>query len=179
MEDLVRKTAKRLTTTLAGAGFLTLAACTQAPPAPADTREQEAAAIRKADTDAATAATARNVDALMAFYTDDTTVMPPNAAMITGRENAKKFFADMMNLPDFSIAWQPTKAEAARSGDVGYSIGTYHNMFTAPDGGMVMEDGKYATVWKKQADGSWKLAVDMFNSNMPLPAPPAKGKSKS
>jgi ketosteroid isomerase-like protein len=42
-------------------------------------------------------------------------------------------------------------------------------MFTAPDGKMVMDDGKYATVWKKQVDGSWKLAVDMFNSNMPLP----------
>jgi uncharacterized protein (TIGR02246 family) len=164
---------------LAAAGLLTLTACTQAPSVPADTREQDAAAIKKADTDAATAATARNVNALMAFYADDTTIMPPNGPMITGRENARKFFTDMMNLSDFSIAWQPSKAEAARSGDVGYSIGNYHMMFTAPDGNMVMEDGKYATVWKKQADGSWKLAVDMFNSSMPLPASPAKEKGKS
>jgi ketosteroid isomerase-like protein len=41
---------------------------------------------------------------------------------------------------------------------------------------MIMDDGKYSTVWKKQADGSWKLAVDMFNSNTPLPAPPSAKK---
>ncbi|HYN08066.1 MAG TPA: DUF4440 domain-containing protein [Vicinamibacterales bacterium] len=173
----MRKTAKRMTSVVVAAGFLTAAACTPAPPhAPPDTREQDAAAIKKADTEAGGAATARNVDALMAFYTDDVTFMPPNAAMVTGRDNVRKYLTDMMNMPDFSIAWTPTRAEAARSGDVGYSIGTYHAMFTAPDGNMVMEDGKYTTVWKKQADGSWKLAVDMFNSNMPLPAPAAKKK---
>jgi uncharacterized protein (TIGR02246 family) len=174
----VRKTAKRMTCLVVTAGFLTIAACNQAPPAPPDTREQDAAAIKKADTDAAAAATARNVDAWMAFYTDDMSLMPPNAAMITGRDNIKKYLTDMTKLTDFSLAWQPTKAEAARSGDVGYSIGTYHVMFTAPDGGMVMEDGKYTTVWKKQADGKWKVAVDMFNSNMPLPVPPAPSKGK-
>ena len=69
-----------------------------------------------------------------------------------------------------------TASEAARSGEIGYSIGTYHVMFTGPDGKMIMDDGKYSTVWKKQADGSWKLAVDMFNSNTPLPAPPGAKK---
>ena len=24
-------------------------------------------------------------------------------------------------------------------------------------------DGKYMTVWTKQQDGTWKIAVDMFN----------------
>ena len=169
----MRQTATRLTSAVVAACWLTLAACTQPPTAPPDTREQDAAAIKKADTGAGGAATARNVDALMAFYTDEMTLMPPNAAMIAGRDNVKKYLTDMMNLPDFSLAWQPTRAEAARSGDIGYSIGTYHVMFTAPDGGMVMEDGKYTTVWKKQPDGTWKVAVDMFNSNTPLPAPPA------
>jgi ketosteroid isomerase-like protein len=84
----------------------------------------------------------------------------------------------MMTPADFSIAWQPTKVEAARSGDIGYSVGTYHVMFTGPDKKMIMDDGKYSTVWKKQADGSWKLAVDMFNSNTPLPAPPAEPAKK-
>jgi len=31
----------------------------------------------------------------------------------------------------------------------------------------VVDNGKYLTVWKKQADGSWKVLFDMFNTDMP------------
>jgi ketosteroid isomerase-like protein len=34
------------------------------------------------------------------------------------------------------------------------------------------DKGKYLEVWKKQADGTWKCVVDMFNTD--LPAPPAQ-----
>jgi ketosteroid isomerase-like protein len=155
-----------------------LGACAPAPPpAPAaDTRAQDEAAIREAEGAASAAAGASDVEKLGAFYTDDTTLMPPNAAIISGRDQAKKFFTAMMTPDDFSLNWKPAKIEIARSGDIAYSIGTYHLMFTAADGNMIMDDGKYASVWKKQADGSWKMAVDIFNSSTPLPAPPAKKK---
>ncbi len=162
---------------LVGIGLLAVSACTQAPPPPPpDTRAQDEAALKKADTDAGGHATARNVDALVATYTDDITLLPPNAPLVVGRDNVKKYMTDMMNLPDFSIAWQPTKAEVARSGDLGYTVGTYHVMFTAPDGNMVMENGKYTTVWRKQGDGSWKTALDMFSSDSAPPPPAAKKK---
>ena len=125
---------------------------------------------------ASAAAGASDVEKLGVFYTDDTTLMPPNAALVTGRDQAKKFFTAMMMPDDFSLNWKPTKIEVAKGGDIAYSIGTYHLMFTAKDGNMVMDDGKYASVWKKQADGSWKMAVDIFNSNTPPPPPPAAKK---
>ena len=35
--------------------------------------------------------------------------------------------------------------------------------------------GKLVEVWKKQADGKWKVVSDIFNSDLPLPqAPPEK-----
>jgi len=139
------------------------------PPAPPDTRAQDEAAIKAADAAVGAAANARDAGKVASFYTDDVTLMPPNAPIVTGRENVKAFLAAMLTPADFSLSAVPTKVEVARSGDIGYLMGTYHVMFTAADGKMVMDDGKYATVWKKQADGSWKLAVDMFNSNMPLP----------
>lgn len=160
---------------LAAAGWLAGSACTQATPSPpADGRAESEAAIKAADLAASAAANTRDADKLASYYTEDTAFMPPNAPLMTGRESARKYFSEMMKPADFSIAWQPTKVEAARTGDVGYSIGTYHLMFTGPDGKMIMDDGKYATVWKKQPDGSWKLAVDMFNSNTPLQPPTKK-----
>jgi ketosteroid isomerase-like protein len=33
----------------------------------------------------------------------------------------------------------------------------------------VEDRGKYLEIWKRQADGSWKVALDIFNSDLPLP----------
>jgi len=38
---------------------------------------------------------------------------------------------------------------------------------TDQKGNPATEKGKYLTVWKKQADGSWKVIEDMFNSDLP------------
>jgi hypothetical protein len=41
------------------------------------------------------------------------------------------------------------------------------------------EKGKYVTVWKKQANGQWKVAEDIFNADAPPPPPaPAAPKGK-
>jgi ketosteroid isomerase-like protein len=37
----------------------------------------------------------------------------------------------------------------------------------------VTDRGKYATMWKKQVGGSWKVVVDISNSDLPV-TPPAK-----
>ncbi|MBA2471329.1 MAG: hypothetical protein H0V41_03460 [Pseudonocardiales bacterium] len=55
----------------------------------------------------------------------------------------------------------------ARSGDLAYSTGTY--AFANPP----IDKGKFVDVWKKQADGSWKAVIDIFNSDLPV-TPPAK-----
>jgi ketosteroid isomerase-like protein len=44
--------------------------------------------------------------------------------------------------------------------------------FNGPDGKPVPDHGKYVTVWQKQGD-AWKVIVDCFNSDEPLPPPPA------
>jgi ketosteroid isomerase-like protein len=42
--------------------------------------------------------------------------------------------------------------------------------FQDPEGNPVVIDGKFMTIGKKQADGGWRVAVDMFNANGPPPA---------
>ncbi len=40
--------------------------------------------------------------------------------------------------------------------------------FNDPSGKMISDKGKYVTVWKKQADGSWKVMLDIFNTDLPM-----------
>jgi ketosteroid isomerase-like protein len=152
---------------LALAGSL-LFACTTAPSP--DTRARDEAAIRTADSSFSKAAEAKNLDQTVGYYADDATLLPPNAPMLTSHDAIHKMFGDMMGSPGFAIAWQATKADVARSGDLGYTIGTYTMTLNG-----TTDHGKYATVWRKQADGSWKVVADMFNSDAPTAAaPPTK-----
>ncbi len=164
-------------------GFLTVCLsvlfftrCNQpAPPAPepADNSATAAAAIQEADIAWSKTATAKDSNAFVAFFVDDASFLGPNEPVVTGKENISKTAAAMFSMPGFSVQWQPTKAEAGMSGDMGYSIGTYTMTVNDAKGKTVTDNGKYLTAWEKQSDGSWKVAADMFNSDMPL-APAGK-----
>ena len=156
-------------------GTLILGCAQQQPTAPPDTRAADEAAIRKLDMDWSNAAQTKQVDAWVAFYSDDATVLPPNEPMASGKEAIRKSIGDLLALPGLNLKWEPKKVEVSKSGDMAYSFGTYEMALNDPKGNPIMDRGKYVEVWKKQADGSWKCAVDTFNSDLP-PAkiPPAK-----
>ena len=103
-----------------------------------------------------------------------TVLLAPNAPMTSDKQSIRKIWTDMFAMPGFSISWQTTKAEVARAGDMGYSVGTYQMGMNDPDGNPMTDRGKYTTVWRKQPDGNWKSIVDIFNTD--LPAAPAQTK---
>jgi ketosteroid isomerase-like protein len=122
--------------------------------------------VRDADAEWSKVAGAKDLDKTVSFYADDATVLPPNEPMVTsktGIRNLWKGFLDSLT----DISWKTTRVAMAKSGDMGYLIGTY--AMTMKDG--TKDTGKYCEVWKKQADGKWKVAADMFSSD--LPATPA------
>jgi ketosteroid isomerase-like protein len=65
------------------------------------------------------------------------------------------------------ITWQANKVGVAHSADLGYTSGTYENTFKDASGNTASDKGKYLTVWKKEANGAWKVLYDMFNSDLP------------
>ena len=129
-------------------------------------------AVRDADEQWSKVAAAKDLDETVSFYADNAVVLPPNQAAVTtkdGIRNLWKAFFD--NLTE--ISWKTSRVEMAKSGDMGYLIGTYE--LTMKDGSK--DKGKYCEVWKKQADGKWKVSTDMFSSDLPAPgaSPPPPG----
>lgn len=151
-------------------------ACSQ-PQAP-DNRAADAAAVQKADADWSAAAQAHDADSWVAFYADDAVVLPPNDKMATSKDAIRKTITDLLALPGLSVSWQTTKAEAARSGDLAYTYGTYELTSNDAKGRPASDHGKYSEVWKKQADGSWKCIVDMWSSDLPVAPPPPAPRMK-
>ncbi len=132
------------------------------------------AAVQKVVADDATAAlAARDFAAFANTYTEDAAYLPPNAAALKGRDAMLTFLNAFPPYSDFKAA--ATTIEG--SGDVAYAQGTYSMMLTPPGASAaVKEEGKWVVTAKKQADGSWKATVGIWNSDLPIAPPPAPAK---
>ncbi len=62
------------------------------------------------------------------------------------------------------LNWYPAVAEIALAGDMGWTTGPWEFKNDIKDEKPVAW-GNFLTVWKKQADGSWKFAIDLGISN--------------
>jgi ketosteroid isomerase-like protein len=68
------------------------------------------------------------------------------------------------------LVWHPVTAVVAASGELGYTIGRWESRALGRDGRWAAEGtGNYVTIWRKQPDGSWKVAVDIGNQDQPPP----------
>jgi len=74
---------------------------------------------------------------------------------------------------DLQLLWEPRYGDVAASGDLGYLTGPSTTINPARDNGMP-RNGNYASVWKRQADGTYKVVIDVGIST-PAPAPFAPG----
>lgn len=125
-------------------------------------------AIRKADQDWLRVFAAKDLPKSVDFVLADGSVLAPNTPIATGHEAIEKLFAGFFSLPELKIEWHPNKVEVARSGELGYSTGAYQMTFKDTNGKVIEEHGKYVTVWKKQG-AQWKVAYDIFNSDLSPP----------
>jgi uncharacterized protein (TIGR02246 family) len=151
--------------------FLLASSC--GPQTPPDTRAADESAIRDLDAQWSKAAAANDVDATVSYYSDDATLLPPNAPVAIGRQAIRASWAALL-APGVSVSWQISKVEVSRSGDLAYSIGAYLVAMKDPQGKPVTDHGKLVEVWKKQPDGIWKTVADIYNSDLSPAAPPEK-----
>ncbi len=128
--------------------------------------------IRATDARWLAAAKSRDAEKSAAFWSDDATILPPEAAPIVGKQAIRAYVAGAFASPDFSIDWKTDKVVVAASGDMAYSTGSDVFTFRTPDHKLVTEHTNGVVVWKKQADGSWKAAIDIWNADgPPTPTP--------
>jgi ketosteroid isomerase-like protein len=129
----------------------------------ANSQSDGSAALVKIEGEFMKAAADHGSQGYLSYYSDDAVEVPNGQAFLPGKENIAKTMGFLDN-PDNHLTWAPVGAGIASSGDLGYTYGTYEFTSKDKDGKPVVDKGKYATIWKKQKDGSWKVALDMGNS---------------
>jgi ketosteroid isomerase-like protein len=100
----------------------------------------------------------------MSYYADDSVELPNGAPIIQGKVNIAKTMG-FLDEKNNQLTWTPMGADISASGDLGYTFGTFEFRSKDKDGNLVVDHGKYTSIWKKQKDGNWKVVLDMGNSN--------------
>jgi ketosteroid isomerase-like protein len=132
------------------------------------TQKREREAIAKAEADFQKAMAEHGLEGWLSFFADDAADFTRSEPFSFTKEEMRKRLAKTFDPAD-QLTWKAAKIEVAQSGDLAYSLGTWHLTGKNPKGEEVEQTGKYLTVWKKQTDGSWKVVADTGNVD-----PPAK-----
>jgi uncharacterized protein (TIGR02246 family) len=146
--------------------------CAPAPPTPApDTRAADEKAIRDGEAQWVKDFAAKDVEKVASHYADDGYSMIPDMAIMKNKDEIRAGLKEEFSDPNSSLDFHPDKVEVAKSGDLAYSQG--HYTYTSTDRKTkkrLIEHGGYVEVYKKQADGSWRVAEDIATQEAP-PAP--------
>jgi ketosteroid isomerase-like protein len=118
---------------------------------------------------------AKQSDSLAALYSTDGMIMPPGQGIVAGHDAIRQWQANFPPVARF----EATNDAIEGNDEIAYVRGRYVLQIQ----GAPVDSGKYVEVRRRQADGSWKIVIDIFNSSVPVSAPaapaPAPGGTKS
>ena len=120
------------------------------------------AAIEAANAQFSDAFARGDAKALAAMYTSDAIAFPPDGDMVHGNEAIGEFWKATRDSGVQTAAL--TTIDVGRSGDVAYEVGKVSLTIQPAGKELTTAVAKYVVVWKRQADGSWKLHRDIWNS---------------
>ncbi len=106
--------------------------------------------------------------AFASWFADDAVTLSTGKAAVLGKIN----IANSANWDptQYQLTWTPQGGQMSPNGDMGFTWGHYEGTAKDRNGAPIKTAGRYMTIWKKQADGSWKVALDSSNDE-----PPAAG----
>lgn len=105
-------------------------------------------------------------------YAENAVAMPPSAPAMQGRGAIRELAESWPTITAFS----PTVEEIDGCRDLAFLRATY-SLAAMPEGAPEPweDEGKYVEIWRRQPDGSWLIAVEIWNSDSPPPAPGGGG----
>jgi uncharacterized protein (TIGR02246 family) len=165
---------------LCATAALAITACNQPqPPAAttADTHDADVKAISDIETEWNSDYAAKDVDKVAAHYADDAVLMTPFAEAFKGKDAVRGALKQLMSDPALALTFKASTVDVAKSGDLGYTQGSYTLTVTDPATHKPVTDhGSYVTTYRKDANGSWKAVADIASTAVSPAPPPVKHK---
>ena len=122
--------------------------------------------IQKINNEMAQAMVSGDSEKSLKYYADDAISMPNNSPMVEGIDAIKKSNQEMMQSGMQIKSFEFTTKKIKMCDNMITEIGMYKGSFMMPNMEQPVEDqGKYVTIWEKQADGSLKIKIEIWNTD--------------
>ena len=113
---------------------------------------------------AAAAAEGRDFERVVSYWTDDAVVLGPGLPAVVGKDALREYVQGSMQIPGFRISWTTSDVTLSPDGKLAYMFSRNAVTMNAPDGTVVTTEGRAVTIWRRESDGEWRCAVDIWNS---------------
>ena len=106
-------------------------------------------------------ASTNDIDKIVGYWADTAILLTAGQPILRGKSEIRAMVEESTKIPGFKISWEPISASISESGDMGYLI--ERNQITEKDssGGSITKYANVVTIWKKDANGTWKNVVDI------------------
>lgn len=112
---------------------------------------------------AALASSGKEVERILSFWTDDACVLAPGLPAFSGKPALRNYVEGALAVPGFHITWTTSEANLSPDGQLAYLLSRNSLTIDGPDGKPVTTTGRAVTVWRREPDGNWRCAVDIWN----------------
>ena len=114
------------------------------------------------------AAVSGDVDGLVSLAADDIVCMSPNDSTVYGKAEYRAWWEEYFQYFRFIALTEPERSVLVE-GDYATEYSGYMIAIAPASGaGRLRDDGRSLSIWKRQADGSWKIWQMMWNSITPI-----------
>lgn len=113
---------------------------------------------------AAAASEGRDVECILSYWTDDAVVLPPGLPPIIGKPALRQYVETSIQIPGFHISWTSTDVIFSPDRQLAYMFSQNAVTMNGPDGRPASTQGRAVTIWRLEADGEWRCAVDIWNA---------------
>lgn len=121
-------------------------------------------AFKNCDAEYTKAFNASDPATIAALYAEDAIVMMPEIPMYKGRKGVQTQVQAALDAGWRNIGFKTIMSTA--DGDLGVNIGSL-SVDQVSDGRATKLTGNYMDVYRRQADGSWKIIATMYNPDKP------------
>jgi ketosteroid isomerase-like protein len=109
-----------------------------------------------------------DMESIWKHYSDDVISMPSYEPMMRGLDACKESYKKMSESGMKMTAFKSTVTDVMQDGNTVVDIGTYELTIMIPQMGDQpwSDHGKYMTIWEMQEDGSLKVKVETWNTDV-------------
>jgi ketosteroid isomerase-like protein len=109
------------------------------------------------------AVNAHDIEWWSSFLAPDAVFLPPDSPPLETIDAIRAPYITLFSDPEFGLECTQTFVDVSQSRDLAWTRGTCDGTFSTPSGDVGSTSSKWAKVWVRLDDGTWKCRLNIWN----------------